>query len=115
MDTAALERLNWTFQSARAVVAGFRLTGIRDHVSRFPTRELLARCNGAFYQLEIHATVAAGNIESVELELFVPLAGGRPIVHLIDADIEVFAADLTESLAAMNGRPANTNGRPEPS
>jgi hypothetical protein len=115
MDAAALERLSWTFQSAIAVAAGFQLTGIRDHESRLPTRELLARCQGPFYQLEIHATVVTGNIESVELELFVPLVGGRPVVHLIDADIEVFAADLTEALAAMTGRSAKTNGRRAPS
>jgi hypothetical protein len=115
MDLTALERLNWTFQAAIAVVAGFQVTGIRDHASRLPTRELLARCCGPFYQLEIHATVVRGAIESVELELIVPLAGGRPVVALIDADIEAFAADLDDALVAMNDRPTNANGRPRPS
>jgi hypothetical protein len=48
MDAAALARLSRSFQSAVAVAAGFQATGIRDHRSHFPTRELLARCLGAF-------------------------------------------------------------------
>ena len=109
MDTTALERLSRSFQSAIAVATGFQAAGIREHRSRFPTRELLARCYGAFYQLEIRGTAVAGDIESVELALIVPTTGNRPVVHLIDADIEVFAADLMEALEVMKGR--CTHGR----
>jgi hypothetical protein len=115
MDAAALERLSWTFQSAIAVATGFQATGIRDCVSRFPTRHLLARCHGAFYELEIHGTAVDGDIESVELALSVPKVGTRPVVHLIDADIEVFAADLIETLEVMKDHCTHTNGRRRPS
>lgn len=115
MDTAALERLSWTFQSAIAVVAGFQATGIRDCPSRYPTRQLLARCHGAFYELEIYGTAIDGNIESVELTLAVPATNGRSIVQLLDADIEVFAADLIDALEVMNGRCTHADGRSRPS
>jgi hypothetical protein len=115
MDTESLERLSWTFQSAIAVVTGFQATEIRDCRTRFPTRHLLARCHGAFYELEIHGTAVDGDIESVELALSVPKAGSRPLVQLIDADIEVFAADLVEALEVMQDRCAHVNGRRRPS
>lgn len=115
MDTTALERLTRSFQAAIAVATGFQATGIRDHRSRFPTRVQLARCYGAFCQLEIHGTAVAGDIESVELSLTVPKAGSRPVVHLIDADIEVFAADLVEALELMRSRGTHPDGRRYPS
>ena len=115
MDTTALERLSRSIQSAIAVATGFQATGIRDHRSRIPTRVLLARCYGVFYQLEIHGTAVAGDIESVELTLIVPATGNRPVVHLMDADIEVFAADLIEALEVMKGRRTHPDGRRYPS
>lgn len=111
VDHAALERLSWSFQSALAVVAGFRAVGVHDCPGRFPTRIHLARCAGALYELDIHGTAVASQVESVELVLTVPDAGSRPVVELIEADIEAFAADLVEMLQEMTGRSANANGR----
>ncbi len=111
VDRAALERLSWSFQSALAVVAGFRAVGVHDCPGRFPSRVHLARCAGAFYQLDIHGTAVASQVESVELVLTVPAAGSQPVVELIDGDIEAFAADLAEMLGAMAGWHAHANGR----
>lgn len=115
MDHAAMERLNWSFQSAIAVIAGFQVTGIQDCQSRLPTRFVLARCFGAFYEIEIFGTIAAGHIESVELVVTVPATAGRPVVHLIDADIEVFAADLADTREVVRGRCNHTDGPSSPS
>lgn len=104
LDGAVLERLNRGIQSAMAVIAGFQATGILDCRSTFPRRLVLARCYGPFYELEIIGTIVARDIESVELAVTVPAAAGRPVVHLIDADIELFAADFADASEKMNGR-----------
>lgn len=102
MDRAALERIVWAFQSATAVIAGVWATGVRDCQSSSTTKLVLARCSGAFYEIEIICSVVAGYIESVELMVTVPAVGARPVVHLIDEDINVFAADLADAREEMN-------------
>ncbi len=102
MDVGALARFGASLLSAATVVAGFQVGGVSDCRNPVPTRLFLAKCCGAFYELEIHGVVRAGTLESAELLAVLPAAHRRPVVWMGDNDLELFCADIATALAAMD-------------
>lgn len=101
MDVGALAHFGASLLSAVTVVAGFQAIGVSDSNCPPATRLHLAKCCGAFYELEIYGTVIGGRLKSAELRAVLPAAGRRPVIQVRDRDIEAICADLATALASM--------------